>query len=84
MATTQQRVIGELELLTVRSLALADRVAAGELQFIEAVDLLYSAADWAGLPDAIEKSGLIDIGKISGDDIVQVAIAAAFANARRP
>jgi hypothetical protein len=62
----------QLEILALRSLELADRAAAGELPFIEAVDLAYSAAQWAGLPESV------------GDDIVQATLAAAFANARRP
>ena len=39
---------------------------------------------WADLPNAIEKSGVINTDKITGDDIVQATLAAAFANARRP
>jgi hypothetical protein len=62
----------QLEILALRSLELADRAATGELPFIEAVDLAYSAAQWAGLPESV------------GDDIVQATLAAAFANARRP
>lgn len=77
-------VIRRLELLALRSMELADRVAAGELRFIEAVDLAYDAAVFAGLPGAIEKSGLIDNELMTGDDIVQATLAAAFANARRP
>jgi hypothetical protein len=65
-------VTRQLEILALRSLDLADRVAAGDLPFIEAVDLAYSAAQWAGLVDAV------------GDDAVQATLAAAFANARRP
>jgi hypothetical protein len=63
---------------------LADRVATGELKFLDAVDLAYDAALWADLPNAIETSGIINTEKISGDDIVQATIAAAFANARAP
>jgi hypothetical protein len=74
----------QLETLALRSFELADRVAAGTLPFIEAVDFAYTAACAAGLPDAIEKSGLIDTSKITGDDVVQATIAAAFANARKP
>jgi hypothetical protein len=73
----------QLEILALRSLELADQVAAGQKGFLEAVDLAYDAAVWAGLPRVIDKSGLID-KSISGDDIVQVTLAAAFANARRP
>jgi hypothetical protein len=78
------RVTRQLEVLALRSAELADRVAAGELPFLEAVDIAYSAAVWAGLLNAIEKSGLIDTKIITGDDIVQATIAAAFANARGP
>jgi hypothetical protein len=67
-----QKAARQLEILARRSLELADRVAAGELAFIEAVDLAYSAACWAGLVETI------------GDDIIQATLAAAFANARRP
>jgi hypothetical protein len=75
----------QLEILAQRSLELADRVAAGQLGFIDAVDLAYEAAVWADLPNAIDASGLIDTnihGAATGDDIVQATIAAAFANAR--
>jgi hypothetical protein len=80
-------VTRQLEILALRSIELADRVAAGEIDFIDAIDLAYSAAIWADLPNAIDKSGLIDTnrsGHPSGDDIVQTTIAAAFANARGP
>lgn len=72
----------QLEILALRSLQLA-QVAAGQIPFLEAVDLAYDAAIWARLPEAIDRSGLIT-GAITGDDVVQVTIAAAFANARRP
>jgi hypothetical protein len=36
------RVTRQLEILALRSLELADRVAAGELGFIDAVDLAYT------------------------------------------
>ena len=70
--TTRSRASYQLELLALRSLDLADRVAAGEIAFLDAVDLAYEAAVWSGLTDAV------------GDDIVQATLAAAFANARRP
>ena len=57
-------------------------MAAGEIKFLDAVDLAYDAALWADLPNAIEKSGVINTEKITGDDIVQATIAAAFANTR--
>jgi hypothetical protein len=62
----------QLEILALRSLELADGVAAGEIAFLDAVDIAYEAAAWAGLIDAV------------GDDVVQATLAAAFANARRP
>jgi hypothetical protein len=62
----------QLEVLALRSLELADRVAAGEIAFLDAVDIAYDAAVWSGLTSTI------------GDDIVQATLAAAFANARRP
>jgi hypothetical protein len=68
----KSRVTRQLEILALRSLELADRAAAGQLPFIDAVDMAYSAAQWAGLPESV------------GDDIVQATLAAAFANARRP
>ena len=56
----------------MRSIQLADRVAAGEIAFLDAVDIAYEAAAWSGLTSTV------------GDDIVQATLAAAFANARRP
>jgi hypothetical protein len=66
------RATRQLELLALRSLELADRVAEGDIGFLDAVDLAYSAAEWSGLTETV------------GDDIVQATLAAAFANARRP
>ena len=62
----------QLGILALRSLELADRVAAGEIAFLEAVDIAYDAAVWSGLTSTV------------GDDIVQATLAAAFANARSP
>jgi hypothetical protein len=67
----KSRVTYRVEILALRSLELADRVAAGELGFIDGVDMANSAAEWAGLPEAVS------------DDVVHVALAAAFGNARR-
>jgi hypothetical protein len=60
----------QLELLAIRSGELADRVAAGEIKFLDAVDMSYSAAVWSGLIDN------------AGDEAVQAVMAAAFATAR--
>jgi hypothetical protein len=62
----------QLEILALRSLELADRVAAGEIAFLDAVDIAYEAAVWSGLTSTV------------GDEIVQATLAAAFANARSP
>jgi hypothetical protein len=62
----------QLEILALRTLELANGVAAGEISFIDAVDIAYEAAVWSGLVSTV------------GDDLVQATIAAAFANARRP
>jgi hypothetical protein len=83
----QRKVRRQLEILALRSFDLADRVAAGKLPFIAAVDLAYEAAIWADLPNAIDASGLINsniVGAPTGTDIVQKVIAAAFATVRRP
>jgi hypothetical protein len=66
------RASKQLEIFARRALDLADQVAAGQLRFLDAVDIAYDAAIWAGLVKAV------------GDDIVQATLAAAFANARRP
>ncbi len=63
-------VVVQLELLALRASELADRVAAGQLAFIDAVDLAYSAAQWSGLTET------------AGDDMVQKVLAAAFVGAR--
>jgi hypothetical protein len=56
-----------LSILFDRSATLAYRVKAGDLPFIEAVDMAYSAADFAGL---IQRYG---------DDAIQKVLAKAFA-----
>jgi hypothetical protein len=70
--TLLERASRQLELLALRSLELADRVAAGEIAFLDAVDIACDAAVWSGLTSTV------------GDDIVQATLAAAFANARSP
>jgi len=57
----------QLELLAIRSTELADRVTAGQIGFLDAIDAAYSAAQWAGLTEAV------------GDDAVQLVLAASFA-----
>jgi hypothetical protein len=70
--TVPDRVRTQLKILAIRTGELADRVGAGELQFLDAVDVAYEAAVWAGLVET------------AGDDLVQRVLAAAFATARRP
>jgi hypothetical protein len=63
----------QIKLFAIRCSELADRVAAGQMSFIDAIDTAYSAAIWSGLIDAI------------GDDAVQKVMQAAFAGTcRRP
>jgi hypothetical protein len=70
--SSRSRHSRQLEILAIRALDLADQVAVGQLGFLDAVDLAYEAAVWSGLVKAV------------GDDVVQLTLAAAFANARRP
>jgi hypothetical protein len=62
----------QLEILAVRSLELAERVGAGEIAFLDAVDVAYDGAVWAGLNDIV------------GDDVVQAVLAEAFRTVRPP
>ena len=66
------RATRQLELLALRTLDLADRCADGQIGFIDAVDMAYSAAVWSGLTET------------AGDDIVQATLSACFANAKAP
>ena len=61
----------QLELLALRCCDLAERVEAGTIGFIDAVDMAYSAAVWSGLVESV------------GDDAVQKIMFAAFATAPR-
>jgi len=72
MSKRPTKAARRLEILALRSLELADRVAEGSIKFFDAVDLAYEAAIWSGLVQSV------------GDDIVQATLAAAFANAQRP
>ena len=60
----------QLELLALRSFELADRVAAGELQFLDAVDVAFDSAVASGLADLV------------GYDVLQVLLAATFEKVR--
>lgn len=70
-ALAKGRATKQLELLALRSFDFADRVDAGEIKFLDAVDVLYHGAVASGLVDAV------------GDDIVQATLAAAFASVVR-
>jgi len=59
------------EMFALRSFDFADRVEAGEIKFLDAVDVLYDSAVASGLVDSV------------GDDAVQSAMAVAFATMRR-
>jgi hypothetical protein len=56
----------QLELLALHSFQLADRVASGELQFLDAVDVAFDAAIASGLADSV------------GYDVIQTVLATAF------
>jgi hypothetical protein len=59
----------QLTLFAARCRELADRVAAGQIKFIDAIDMAYSAAIWSGLVDHV------------GDDAVQHVMALCFRSA---
>ena len=64
--------IDPLDLLFERASTLADRVESGELPFLDAVDMAWSAAEFCGMVDRV------------GPDLVQHVLAAAkFMGARR-
>ena len=63
--------IDPLDLLYDRCCTLADRVAAGELGFLDAIDIAWSAAEFAGTVDR------------AGPDAVQAALVAAFVGVPR-
>ena len=65
------RTSRQLEILAARSLDVADRVKAGEIEFIDAVDVAYEAACWSGLAETV------------GNDVVQTVLATAFAQVPR-
>jgi hypothetical protein len=63
--------IDPLDLLYVRACTMADRVAAGEIPFIEAVDFMWEAAEFAGTVDRV------------GPDLVQHVLSCAFMGERQ-
>jgi hypothetical protein len=71
-SATRDFAARQLEIFTLRCLVFADRVAARQIAFLDATDLLYDAAVWSGLVDAV------------GDDLVQACMAECFADARAP
>lgn len=66
----QSRASRRLEVFARRCLDLADRVAEHRIAFLDAIDIAYEAATWAGLVDEV------------GDAVIQACMAACFANAR--
>jgi hypothetical protein len=61
----------QLAIFVQRAFELSDRVAAGELDLIDGVDMAYEAANWSGLTETI------------GDDAVQAILAEAFAGVQQ-
>ena len=68
---SERHITRQLAILTQRSFELADRVAIGELELIDGVDMALEAARWSGLTESV------------GDDVVQAILAEAFAGAQR-
>jgi hypothetical protein len=68
---SEGRVTRQLAIFAQRSFELADRVAAGELELIDGVDMAFEAARWSGLTESV------------GDDLVQGILAEAFAGVQR-
>jgi hypothetical protein len=68
---SERHITRQLAILTLRSFELADRVAVGELELIDGVDMALEAARWSGLTESV------------GDDVVQDILSEAFAGARR-
>jgi hypothetical protein len=72
VAAKSNRTSAQLQLFAIRCSDMVDRIAAGEIGFIDGIDMLYSAAIWSGLVDNV------------GDDEVQLVMAAAFGPYREP
>jgi len=68
--TAAAQAVDPLDLFFVRSCTMAERVVAGEVPFIEAVDFMWEAAEFAGLVDR------------AGPDLVQHVLASAFMGVR--
>ena len=66
-----RHITRQMAIFVVRSFELADRVAIGELELIDAVDIAAEPARWSGLTDSI------------GDDTVQEILAEAFAGVQQ-
>jgi hypothetical protein len=60
----------QLEILARHSFELAERVAAGELEFLDAVDVAFDAAVASGLEESV------------GFDVIQIVLAASFEKVR--
>jgi hypothetical protein len=67
----ERHVTRQMAIFVVRSFELADRVAIGELELIDGVDMAIEAARWSGLAASI------------GDDTVQEILHEAFAGVQR-
>lgn len=67
----ENRAARQLELFAHRCFDFSDQVAAGKVDFLDAVDVLQDAAVASGLEAAV------------GMDVVQAVMCAAFANARQ-
>jgi hypothetical protein len=66
----EQCITQQLEILARHSFELADRVAAGELEFLDAVDVAFDAAVASGLEESV------------GFDVIQIVLATSFEKVR--
>jgi hypothetical protein len=66
----KSRTTRQLEILAIRSFELADRVEAGEIALLDAVDVAYDAAFWSGLIENV------------GNNVVQTVLHEAFVGVR--
>jgi hypothetical protein len=70
--STTAFTVRQLDLFGARCAQIVERVRAGSIGFVEAVDLMWSAAVWSGLADD------------AGPDVVQEIMRSHFMGLRRP
>jgi hypothetical protein len=81
--STSERANRQLRMLRHRATELAERVRAGELQFIDAVDVAYDAAVAAGMLETLPVYTTPAGSVIVPDDLIQMVLAEAFGPVRQ-